>query len=85
VLDLAVQLGADQEDHARNHRCDRLELAHEGDQVGLFLGAQLEAENQVEELQRVLEGEQPAVVEIRCQRSSNNPHLWSLKSPHPSF
>jgi len=24
------------------------------------------------------------VIGAACQRSSNNPHLWSLKIPHPS-
>ena len=41
-----------------------LEGPHERHQVLLFLGGQLEPQHQVEELDRVLEGQQAAVVQV---------------------
>ena len=42
-----------------------LEGAQEGDEVGLLLAAQAQLEDQAEELDRVLQGGQPAVVQVR--------------------
>ena len=41
------------------------ELLHEGDEVALLVGRELDADHEVEELDRVLEREQPAVVQVR--------------------
>src|SRR5919108_455764 len=43
----------------------RLQLAHEGDQGGLLPRRQLYAQDEVEELHRVLQREQPPVVQVR--------------------
>src|SRR5437763_359271 len=42
-----------------------LQCPHEGDQVGLFLGVQAQLQDQVKELNRVLQRQQPAVVQVR--------------------
>src|SRR5580693_610086 len=42
-----------------------LQLPHEVNQVGFFLGSEFEFQNQVEELHRVFQCQKPAVVEIR--------------------
>src|ERR1700732_2608267 len=42
-----------------------LQLPHEVNQVGLFLGSEFEFQDQVEDLHRVFQCQKPAVVEIR--------------------
>src|SRR5262245_7503253 len=46
-------------------RSERSELAHVGDQIGLLLRGQAQAEDEVEELNGVLQGQRAAVVQIR--------------------
>src|SRR5262245_23854287 len=41
-----------------------LQLAHKGDQSRLLPRRQLHAENEVEELHRILQGEQPPIVQV---------------------
>jgi len=43
----------------------QLQDAHEGDQILLFLGSQIQLQDEIEELDRIFEREQPAVVQIR--------------------
>jgi len=42
----------------------------------------LEAENA--RLKRMLAEREMAIDTLKCQWSSNNPHLWSSNFPHPS-
>ena len=50
---------------ARRRRSSALQLPHELNQIVLFLGSEFEFQDQVEELHRVFQCQEPAVMEIR--------------------
>src|SRR5439155_25584056 len=61
-------------------RCVPLQLAHEGDQGGLLPRRQLYAQDEVEELHRILQREQPPIVQVR-RRILDTPQGEGLDRP----
>ena len=69
--------------HFREGPEPRSQLAEEGHQVGLLLGAQAPFQHQVEKIHGVLQGEQAAVVQVR--RAGRKGRTGRRRGPAPGF